>query len=85
MNKRKLKGEKMSDILKLALSVYLFSLSASALSGIVRFIADIRKFKDKEESFQTEKEFEQSIIEADKEGGENYDRESSEYDSPIIF
>lgn len=83
----------MGDILKFAFSIYLFSLSFSALSGVFRFIADIKRFKEKEEKFQTVEEFENDIMQAIEtvsaddltEEGVNVDVESGEHNTPIIF
>lgn len=84
----------MGDLLKLALSVYLLSLSFSAFSGVLRFLVDIKRFKDKEEKYMTEEEFEKDIVSSAEEDTNNYEecegvnddvRTVSEHNTPIIF
>lgn len=84
----------MGDLLKLAFSFYLISLSFSAFSGVLRFLGDIKRFKDKEEKFQTEVEFEKDIASSAEEETNNYEecegvnddvRTVSEHNTPIIF
>lgn len=80
----------MGDLLKFAFSVYLISLSFSAFTGALRFFADVRKFKDKEEKFQTKKEFEESIKEAAEDEAEESEVNvnavnDGEHNTPIIF
>lgn len=83
-------------LLGLVLSIYVLTLIFSMIGGFFRFLADIRKWKSKEEKVHiTKKQFEKDIQETEtpgidqeeNEGSEVLDNDGfrSEQHTPIVF
>lgn len=80
------------SILSTLLCIYLFSLVFSLFCGLVRFLRDIRKWKDKEEPVHiTASQFEDDLsdsaddFEIITESEVSEDVEHREHHTPIIF
>ena len=83
-------------LLGLVLSIYVLTLIVSMIGGFFRFLADIRKWKSKEEKVHiTKKQFEKDIQETETPGTDQEEKEESEVldddglcseqHSPIVF
>ena len=69
----------MGELLKFAFTLYILSLVFSMLCALVRFLADVRKWHDKEEKVHiTPSQFEADLNEPLKEEEENIEKEVEE-------
>lgn len=73
-------------LLGLVLSIYVLSLIVSMIGGFFRFLADIRKWKSKEEKVHiTKKQFEKDIQETETPGTDQEEKEESEVLDDEVF
>ncbi len=75
-------------IIIMTLEIYLISLIISLICGTIRFMCDVKKWKESEKKFtlESKKDFEKEITEEEEmERGKEDDRSESECDTPIIF
>lgn len=80
----------MGDLLKFAFTLYILSLVFSMLCALVRFLADVRKWHDKEEKVhitpsQFEADLNEPIEEEEEKEVEEDAGECRERNTPIIF
>lgn len=80
----------MGDLLKFAFTLYILSLVFSMLCALVRFLADVRKWHDKEEKVhitpsQFEADLNEPVEEAEEKEVEEDAGECRERNTPIIF
>lgn len=80
----------MGDLLKFAFTLYILSLVFSMLCALVRFLADVRKWHDKEEKVhitpsQFEADLNEPVEEEEEKEVEEYVGECRERNTPIIF
>lgn len=80
----------MGDLLKFAFTLYILSLVFSMLCALVRFLADVRKWHDKEEEVhitpsQFEADLNEPVEEEEEKEVEEDAGECRERNTPIIF
>lgn len=80
----------MGDLLKFAFTLYILSLVFSMLCALFRFLADVRKWHDKEEKVhitpsQFEADLNEPVEEEEEKEVEKYAGECRERNTPIIF
>lgn len=80
----------MGDLLKFAFTLYILSLVFSMLCALVRFLADVRKWHDKEEKVhitpsQFEADLNEPVEEEEEKEVEEDAGECRERNTPIIF
>lgn len=80
----------MGELLKFAFTLYILSLVFSMLCALVRFLADVRKWHDKEEKVhitpsQFEADLNESVEEEEEKEVEEDVGECRERNTPIVF